>query len=345
MAMLDVIDFPNEQRDEIVARIPAKGPGAINLGSQLVVREGQRAIFVREGKALDVLGPGRHTLSTALLPILANILGLSFGGKTPFSAEVFFVSTRDFINMKWGTPQPLTFRDADFGMVRLRAFGMYSMRVEDPNLFVARIVGVRGSYTTNDINDYLKSIIVTEFNTLLGKTNTPLLDLPALTSDLAKAARLTLGTEFQRIGLYLSSFQINAITPPEEVQKRIDERSGMAALGSMNTYTQFQAAQALRDAAQNTSGGIVSTGTALGAGVALGNSMAGALNPVLHPSPDIVQRHPPTDANVTVRSVPLTMTPASAIIDIIERLKYLRDQHLIDQVEFEHLKSVFVSKI
>ena len=276
MAILDLIEHPDEYADEIVHRVPESGSGEFRLGSQLVVRESQRAVFFRDGKALDVFGPGRHTISTNNIPLLTGLLGIPFGGDSPFRAEVYFVSMREFTDMKWGTPQPLVYRDAELGMVRLRAFGTYSMRVDDPQLFVNQVVGSRGAYSTGAIDEFLKGLIINEFNDLLGETQTSILDIQAMTREIADAARHALGDDFERLGLQLNTFQISAITPPEEVQRRIDERSGMAALGDMRTYTQFQAAQALRDAAQNEGGGgeAASTGVGLGAGLGLGQAMA-----------------------------------------------------------------------
>lgn len=279
MAILDLIEYPNEGTDEIVHRIPEVGSGEFRLGSQLVVREGQRAVFVRDGKALDVFGPGRYTLSTNNLPFLTGLIGLPFGGKSPFTAEVYFVSMREFTDMKWGTPQPLVYRDSDLGMVRLRAFGTYSMRVADAQLFVNQIVGTRGEYTTANLDDFLRSIIVNEFNDLLGHVQTSVLDIQGKTREMADAARNALGDDFQRLGLDLTSFQISAITLPEEVQQRIDERSGMAALGNMGAYMQYKTAQAIGEAARNpgSTGDVTSTGVGLGAGLGMGQAMAGAM--------------------------------------------------------------------
>ena len=277
MALFDLIEHPNEAPGEIVRRFPETGSGEFRLGSQLVVRESQRAVFFRDGKALDMFGPGRHTLSTNNIPLLTTLMGIPFGGRTPFTAEVVFVSMRDFNDLKWGSPQPLVYRDTELGMVRLRAFGTYAMRVADPQLFVTQVVGTRGAFSTAEIDEYLRGIIIAEFNDLLGEVQTSILDLPKLSRELSDATRNGLGDDFAQMGLALISFQIGAITPPDEVQKRIDERSGMAALGDMNTYTQFQAAQALRDAAQNEGGGAAATGLGLGAGVGLGQTLAGAL--------------------------------------------------------------------
>lgn len=330
MAILDLIQTPDERADEIVHRVPEYGSGEFRLGSQLVVRESQRAVFFRDGKALDVFGPGRHTISTNNIPLLTGLIGLPFGGTSPFTAEVYFVSMREFTDMKWGTPQPLTFRDQDFGMVRLRAFGTYSMRVADPQLLVTQFVGARGSYTTSSIDEYLKSVIVNEFNDILGEAKTPLLDLPGLTRELADTARNSLTDDFQRLGLQLTSFQIGAITPPDEVAKRIDERSGMAALGDMNTYTQFQAAQALRDAAQNPSGGAAGTGAGLGAGVALGGAMAQAVQNAMHP-----QAAPPQQAAPS----------GGSAVEELAKLKGLLDAGAIDQSEFDRLKQDILKRL
>ncbi|MEZ4522255.1 MAG: SPFH domain-containing protein [Thermomicrobiales bacterium] len=276
MAILDLIEYPDSRANEIVHRIPEYGSGEFRLGSQCVVRESQRAVFSRDGKALDVLGPGRHTLSTANIPILSDLIGIPFGGKSPFRAEVFFVNVREFTDLKWGTVQPIVYRDTDFGMVRLRAFGTYSMRVSDVQLFVNQVVGTRATYLVEDIEEFLRSIILTEFNDMVGETMTSILDLPLLTQEIASAARHALTDDFERLGIELQSFQIMSVTPPEEVQKRIDERSGMAALGDMNQYLQYQTAQAIREmpsAGGGSGGGTISEGAGLGAGLGMGAAM------------------------------------------------------------------------
>jgi membrane protease subunit (stomatin/prohibitin family) len=279
MAIIDLIEYPDEASNQIVHRVPEYGSGEFRLGSQLVVRESQRAVFFRDGKALDVFGPGRHTLSTNNVPLLTGLLGLPFGGDSPFRAEVVFVSMREFTDMKWGSPQPLVYRDTELGMVRLRAFGTYSMRVSDPQLFVNQVVGARGTYSTAAIDDFLKSVVINEFNDLLGDVQTSILDIQRMSKEVADATRAALADDFARLGLELTTFQISAITPPEEVQKRIDERSGMAALGDMGTYTQFRTAQAIGDAANNpgTAGDITGAGVGMGAGLGIGQAMAGAL--------------------------------------------------------------------
>lgn len=279
MAVLDLIQWTDERPDEIVRRVPETGSGEFRLGSQLVVRENQSAVFVRDGKALDAFGPGRHTLSTNNIPLLGGLIGAAFGGKSPFTAEVFFVSTREFTGLKWGTPQPMTFKDSQLGMVRLRSFGTFSIRVTNPTLFVNYIVGTRGGYSIANIEDFLRSIIVNNFNDILGDLKTTLTDIPGMMVDLANTARASLTDDFDRIGLQIVTFQVEAITPPDEVTKLIDQRSGMGAIGDMGAFTQFQAAQAMRDAAQNPGGGgAAATGVGLGAGMAMGQAMANAVN-------------------------------------------------------------------
>ncbi|MGH2613851.1 MAG: SPFH domain-containing protein [Thermomicrobiales bacterium] len=281
MPIIDIIQHPNERTDEIVFREPQQGAGEFKLGTQLIVREGQSAVFYRDGKALDTFGPGRHTLSTNNLPLLTGLMGIPFGGRTPFTAEVYFVSLREFPDLKWGTAQPVVFRDNDFGMVRLRAFGTYAMRVGDPQLFVQQVVGSRGAYTTGLIEDYLRGLIVNEFNDMLGDVHTSLLDLPGQSAELAAAMRNALVDDFRRLGLDLTSFQIVAITPPDEVQRRIDERTGMAVLGDPRQNLQFETAQALGEGVETPALGAAETGLELGAGLGIGQTMANSMRETL----------------------------------------------------------------
>ncbi len=274
MALIDVIQHPSARSDEIVFRVPQHGAGEFKFGSQLIVREGQAAVFFRDGKALDTFGPGRHTLGTNNLPLLTGIMGVPFGGTTPFTAEVYFVSLREFSDLRWGTAQPVVFRDADFGMVRLRAFGGYSMRVGDPQLFVQQVVGSQGVYTTGFIEDYLRGVIVNEFNDMLGAVHTTLLDLPGQSSELAAAMRNALVDDFRRIGLDITSFQIIAITPPEDVQRRIDERTSQSILGNAGNVRGSEAAKALGGDADTPAIEAPQRGLELGAGHGVGEAIA-----------------------------------------------------------------------
>jgi membrane protease subunit (stomatin/prohibitin family) len=270
MALIDVIQHPSERSDEMVFRVPQQGAGEFKFGSQLIVREGQAAVFFRDGKALDTFGPGRHTLNTNNLPLLTGLMGVAFGGATPFTAEVYFVSLREFSDLRWGTAQPVAFRDTDFGMVRLRAFGGYSIRIIDPQLFVQQVVGSRGAYTTGLIEDYLRGVIVNEFNDMLGAVHTSLLDLPGQTAELAAAMRNALADDFRRIGLDLTSFQIVAITPPDDVQRRIDERTTMSVLGDSASSPRYEASQALGGVAETPALEVGQAGRELGEGLGIG---------------------------------------------------------------------------
>jgi membrane protease subunit (stomatin/prohibitin family) len=274
MALIDVIQHPSQRSDEIVFRVPQQGAGEFKFGSQLIVREGQAAVFFRDGKALDTFGPGRHTLNTNNLPLLTGIMGIAFGGATPFTAEVYFVSLREFSDLRWGTAQPVVFRDTDFGMVRLRAFGGYSMRVGDPQLFVQQVVGSQGVYTTGFIEDYLRGVIVNEFNDMLGAVHTTLLDLPGQSSELAAAMRNALVDDFRRIGLDITSFQVIAITPPDDVQRRIDERTSMSILGDSGNALQSDEARALPGDADTPEIEAPQRGLELGTGLGVGEAMA-----------------------------------------------------------------------
>lgn len=276
--IIDVVQFLDDSGREIVHREPEGGPGDFRLGSQVIVRESQTAVFFRDGKALDVLGPGRHTITTANIPILASLISLATSGKSPFPAEVVFVNMRQFLDQKWGTPEPIAFRDAEFGMVRLRAFGNYTYQVKDPALFVNKIVGQQGIYTTGDVADYLRAIVVSKFTDLLGEQRRSVLDLAAHYNEFGAGAKAELGDDFAGLGLNLMALYVQAITPTEETAKAIDERASMGAIGNLDAYMKFKAARALGDAAQNQGGGgVAATGVGLGAGLGLGAQMAGMM--------------------------------------------------------------------
>ncbi len=278
--IIDVVQFLDNTGNEIVHREPEGGPGDFRLGSQVIVRESQTAVFFRDGKALDVFGPGRHTITTANIPILASIIGLATMGKSPFPAEVVFVNMRDFLDQKWGTPEPIAFRDADLGMVRLRAFGTFAFQVKDPSLFVNGIVGQQGIYTTSALEGYLRSIIVAKMTDLLGEQKKSVLDLPSLYNEIGAGTKAQLTDDFAMIGLNLKALYVNAITPTEDTAKAIDERAAMGAIGDMDKYMKFKAARAMGDAANQPGGasGALETGLGLGAGAGLGAAMAGMMS-------------------------------------------------------------------
>jgi membrane protease subunit (stomatin/prohibitin family) len=338
MAILDVIEFLDPTGRQIVHRVPEGGSGEFRLGSQLVVRESQMAVFFRDGKALDVLGPGRHTLSTANIPLLADLLSIPFGGTSPFRAEVYFVNMADLIDMKWGTMEPVTFRDSEFGMVRLRAFGTYAMNVIDPQLFVNKIVGTQGIYETTQIEDYLRNIIVSRFNDIMGTTMKTLLDLPSQYNEVGAGLKTSVLDDFANLGLNLKALYITSITPPEEVSKVIDQRSGMGAVGDMQKYMQFQAAQAMGALAQGgdgggDAGGAAGVGLGLGAGMGVGAGMAQIISQGL-------QSQPQPQAQPTPQAAPQDDPVAK-----LKQLKEMLDGGLITQEQYDEKRKDILSRM
>ena len=273
MALMDLIEFVDEQGAEMVHRIPEQGSGEFKVGSQLIVRENQWAVFFRDGKAYDVFGAGRHTLATQNIPLLTAVLTTPLYGDTPFRSEVFFVSQRTFTDLKWGTTEPILFRDSEFKMIRLRSNGIYTFQIVDPKLFVVKIVGTRGIFTNFQIEDFLRGVIIGRLADILGESLDSVLDLPRYFDELGAGLKARIKDDFGQYGLAMVDFLINAISPPDEVQKRIDERSGMEAVGGMDRYFQYRAAQAIGDLAKaggGGGGGDSTVGTAAAAGLGLG---------------------------------------------------------------------------
>ncbi len=299
--ILEVIEYLDPTGQEIVHRVPEQGSGEIVLGSQCVVRENQVAIFFRDGRALDVLGPGRHTLTTLNLPILVNYLKIPFGSKSPFRAEVVFVNLKDYIDLPWQAPKPIPYRDAEFGMVRLDTAGKFAFQVGQPQLFVNQIVGTQGLFGTADIVAYLRSIVTSRLADLLGELKVSVLDVAARYDELGAGLRARASEDFEALGLLLKAVFITAINVPEDVEKAIDERASIGALGNMQTYMQFKAARALGDAAKLGGGegaSFAGMGVGLGAGMGLGATMAGVIGQTLQgatPAATITPAQPASD--------------------------------------------------
>jgi excisionase family DNA binding protein len=303
--VIDVIEYPNEMAEEIVHRFPEGGGVAdYRLGSQVIVREAQRVVFFRDGTALDVFGPGRHTIATANVPLITQKLqDLFTSGKTVFPAEVFFVSAKEFANRKWGTPQPIIVRNPGMGLgvALLQGFGSYSYQIGDPQQFVTQIVGAQGAYSTNQIEDRLRTMLLSILQDVLGETTAAksVVDLIGLTEELGAAVRAKAQDDFEAIGLTLKTFYIGNLKPSD---KSAQELRDMGML-DMATYTQLQAADAMRDAAQNPSGGAGLT-AGIGAGMGVGDAIRQA-----------VQQRPaeaPGGAQAVKSGMPDVMTPSEA---------------------------------
>ncbi|NMB60979.1 MAG: helix-turn-helix domain-containing protein [Chloroflexi bacterium] len=300
--IFDVVEYPNEMKDEIVHRFPEQGVADLRIGSQVIVRESQEVVFFRDGKALDVLGPGRHTITTANIPLLIDLIGKAFNNRTPFTAEVYYVSKKEFADQKWGTPQPIIVRNAGVGLgiALIQGFGTYSFQVKDSQQVVTQLVGAQGMYRMEDIESRLKAMLLSKLQDLLGETTgkKSVLDLIGLTEEVSAGVRAKAQDDFAAIGLTLKSFYIANLKPSD---KSAEELRAMGML-DMNTYTQLQAADALRDAAKNPSGGAGLT-AGIGAGMGLGNVISESLKNS-------------GKSSVTPESVPIgipsVMTPAEA---------------------------------
>jgi len=289
-----------------VHRFPETGVADLRIGSQVIVREAQNVVFFRDGKALDTFGPGRHTIVTANIPKLIDFVGKAFNDRTPFTAEVYFVSMKEFADRKWGTPQPIIVRNpgVGLGVALLQGFGSYSFQIKDAQQFVTQIVGAQGAYRTGDIENRLRTMLLSKLQDLLGETTAKrnVLELIGLTEELGAGVRAKAQDDFAAIGLQLKSFYIGNLKPSE---KSAEELRAMGML-DISVYTQLQAADALRDAAQNESGGAGLT-AGIGAGVGLGQVIANSLQQQQQQQPGAAQ-----NAAAQTPSVPSIMTPAEA---------------------------------
>ena len=273
--LIDIIEWLDSSHDTMVHRFERYN-NEIKYGAKLIVREGQAAVFINEGRLADVFGPGTYTLETKNLPVLSTLMGWKYGFDSPFKAEVYFVSTRQFTDLKWGTKNPVMLRDAEFGPTRLRAFGTYVIRVTDPGAFIREIVGTNDQFTASDIAEQLRNMIVARFTDILGESKIPVLDLCANYDELGKFVTDRLTPECAKWGIELSKLLVENISLPPEVEQALDKRTSMGVIGDLSKYTQFQAAEALRDAAANP-GGTAAAGLGAGMGFAIGGQMAGAL--------------------------------------------------------------------
>ncbi len=261
---LENLEWFDETGKHLVHRLPQEGSGEIKWGAQLTVRESQAAVFFYKGKVAGVFGPGRHTLKTANIPILTKIASIPWAMNSPLRAEVYFVNLKVFTNLKWGTRDPVAFKDTELGLVRLRAYGVFNMQVVQPALFINRLVGTQGFYTTEDIEEYLNRVIVSRFNDYMGQTIDTLLNLPAKYDALSQGLNQRLEEDLGHFGIRLTHLYISAITPPPDVQKAIDDRSRMGVFQDMEKLMQMKAAMAMEKATENDGGGSSGMGTSLG---------------------------------------------------------------------------------
>lgn len=309
--IFDVVEYPSEMADELVHRFPEQGIADLRIGSQVIVRESQRAVFFRDGRALDSFGPGRHTITTANIPLLTDLIGKAFNDRTPFTAEVYYVSMREFADRKWGTPQPILVSNPGMGLgvALMQGWGSYSFQISDPQQFVTQIVGAKGAYRMADIEDRLKIMLLSKLQDLLSTTaaKNSVAQLLALTEEIGAGVRAKAQDDFAAIGLTLKSFYIGSLKPSE---KSAEELRAMGML-DMQTYTQLQAADALRDAAQNQSGGAGLT-AGIGAGMGLGNVIGQSLQGMSQPAQNNVAAGAAAAGASAAAAVPSVMTPSEA---------------------------------
>jgi excisionase family DNA binding protein len=302
--IFDVVEYPSEMSDELVHRFPEQGVADLRIGSQVIVRESQMAVFFRDGKALDTFGPGRHTITTANIPLLVNWIGKLFNDRTPFVAEVYFVSVKEFADLKWGTPQPIIVKNpgVGLGIALLQGFGSYSIQITDAQQFVTQIVGAQGIFRMGDIENRLRIMLLSKLQDILGETAAKknVLELIGLTEELSAGVRAKAQDDFKAIGLLLKTFYVGNLKPSD---KSAEELRAMGML-DMNVYTQLQAADAMRDAANNPSGGAGLT-AGIGAGMGIGNVLSQSLQGMNFQK----QGGNGPVANV---EIPAVMTPAEA---------------------------------
>lgn len=322
---LEIIQFFDESGRELVHREPQGGSTDIKMGAQLIVQDTQAAVFYRDGKALDIFQSGRHTLTTANIPFITKLLSLPFGFNSPFQAQVYFVSLKKFIDLKWGTKSPINFRDSELSFVQLRASGKFSIRVKDPQMFINEIVGTQGKYTTNEIEDYLRDAIVERLNGVLGKNLKTVFELGQYYEQIGTGVKTDVSDFFGSMGIELTDLIIVGIIPPDEVQEKINERSAMGALGNLDQYMKFKTAQAMEKAAENEgSGGTAGIGVGLGAGMTMANMMMGSMNPNQQQN---------------------TKQSSDDILATIEKLAKLKEAGALSAEEFEAKKKELLTKL
>ncbi len=298
---IDIIEWLDDSNNTIVHRFE-RYQNEIKMNAKLTVRESQVAVFINEGQIADVFKPGMYTLKTENMPILATLKGWKYGFNSPFKAEVYFVNTKKFTDLKWGTPNPIMLRDPEFGPIRIRAFGAYEFRIKDAGEFIKGIAGTDGDFTTEEITDQLRNIIITRFTDAIGEAKIPILDMAANYNEVSDFVAKKIIPEFEGYGINMTKFLISNISLPPNVEEALDKRSSMGIIGDLGKYQQFQTAEAMEAAANNPSGGGASEGMGLGMGMAMASQMMGSMNQpqqqqqqqqqgATPPPPPIVQFH------------------------------------------------------
>jgi membrane protease subunit (stomatin/prohibitin family) len=325
---IDVIDWTENQDGVLAFRYPMQDR-EIQNGGKLTVRDSQWAMFVNEGKIADVFGPGLYTLNTQNLPILTNLRNWDKAFQSPFKSDVYFFSAREQLDQKWGTTQPVTIRDKEFGPIRIRAFGNYSYQIKDPKTFYQKISGTREAYTTQELDGQLKAMIMTSMASFFGGAEVGFVDMAANQQKFSNTLKEALSIPFGNYGLALQTFQVESVSLPEEVQTYLDKKSSMSLLGDLGRYAQFQTAEAIGSAAKNP-GGLAGAGAGLGAGMAIGQAMSQALQ---GGSPQQAQQH----ANEAAE--------AQDTVAMLGKLHELLTKGVLTQAEFDAKKAELLKKI
>jgi len=323
---IDIIQWPDPARDVLAERFEMEGQ-EIQTGAKLVVRETQNALFLNEGRIADLFGPGTHTLTTQTLPILTYLMNWDKGFQSPFKSDVFFFNLREQIDQKWGTTQPVTVRDKEFGPLRIRAFGNYAYRISDPKLFWTRFCGSGAHFATRDIEGQVRAMILSGMASFLGSSDTAFVDMAARQDAFSKALLGALTPSFAEMGLALTSFYVQSLSLPEELEKHLDRAGSQRIVGDLSNYTRFQTADAIGNAA-TTPGGMAGDGLGLGAGLAMGQAMAQNLSQAMQP-----------------QGSPAAPAAEADPMALLEKLGELYQKGILTEAEFTAKKAELLSKI
>ncbi|MRR51841.1 MAG: hypothetical protein EG825_13180 [Rhodocyclaceae bacterium] len=332
---IDIIQWTEDGDDVIAMRYPMIDM-EIQYGASLTVRESQMAVFVNEGKVADVFGPGMYKLTTQTLPVLTYLKNWDKLFESPFKSDVYFFSTRQRLDRKWGTPNPVTVRDKDFGMVRLRAFGIYSYHIVDPKAFHTSLSGTIESYTTEQLESQLRNTVVGHISDIFGESGVPFIDMAGNQNEFGAALKAKVDPLFAGYGLALDTLNVQNISLPEELQAMLDKRIGVNMMGGMQAYTQFQTAEAIPLAAQN-EGGLAGLGAGVGVGFGMGQQIAGAMGQALTPQPAA-----PVAPAAAAAAAPVS---PDDVVATLEKLHGLKEKGILSIEEFEAKKAELLKKL